>query len=102
MNNTNFTSNNNYSNINVYESSYSKNISSPIYKKINPKRQNNKRPGYKSPKIKHTRSPLHYDYSCYANEDCEKCDNRTHLLNHNQSMISLKSNGNKNFRKKNS
>ena len=99
MNNTNFTSNNNYSNINVYESSYSKNISSPIYKKINPKRQNNKRPGYKSPKIKHTRSPLHYDYSCYANEDCEKCDNRTHLLNQNQSMISLKSNGNKNFRK---
>ena len=97
MNNTNYTSINNYSNINnVSKSINNENISSPKYKKINPKQKNNKRPGYKSPKIKHTKSPLHYDYSTYANEDCEKCDNRTHLLNHNnQSMISLRSNGNK-------
>ena len=97
MNNTNYTSINNYSNINnVSKLINSGNVSSPKYKKINPKQKNNKRPGYKSPKIKHTKSPLHYDYSTYANEDCEKCDNRTHLLNHNnQSMISLRSNGNK-------
>ena len=42
------------------------NISSPYCpKRI--KLQN--KPGYQSPKTKHTKSPLHYDYSTYSDED---------------------------------
>ena len=38
-----------------------------------PKREEKKRPeGYQSPKTKHTKSPLHYDYSTYSDEDGEE------------------------------
>ena len=38
-----------------------------------PKRINTPhQPGYQSPKTKHTKSPLHYDYSTYSDEDGEE------------------------------
>ena len=66
--------NNNSNNDTILTSSFNKlptyknnnyNFSSPFKTKI--LRQNSV--SYKSPKIKHTKSPLYYDYSTYADED---------------------------------
>ena len=47
---------------------------------------------YKSPKIKHTTNPLHYDYSTYTDEDGEEYYRRKRLRQ------SAKTDGNRNYR----
>ena len=59
---------------------------------FNKRLEHGKIASYKSPKIKHTQNPLHYDYSTYSNEDKDEYHRRQ------KHRESAKTDGNRNYR----
>ena len=59
------------------------NISSPISPRIVKNQRSNR---YQSPKTKHTKSPLHYDYSTYSDEDGDEYFKQKKLKENNNNI----------------
>ena len=92
-NSTNNTIENNFSSTLGKTSSFINNN----YSYVSPPQSNRLKPNhlnYKSPKLKHTNTPLHYDYSTFSDEDREQNLN----LNQRKYKHSAKTDKNRNYR----